>query len=300
MKTQIDVSIIIVNYNTRQLTQNCINSIFQHTHNVCFEVIVVDNDSTDGSKEMLASDARIRYIQSGANLGFGKANNRGYAAAKGKYLFLLNSDTILLNNAIKLFYDIAEGDASDVGCWGTMLLDNDGKEAVSYGKFIDLCDDLYLQWIRLPWSMLTKKPLKVNWYNYPTKGNSYVDYITGADIFIRKEIADLYGLFDPAYFMYFEETDMQRRYASHNIKRRICTQPMIIHLEGGSQNKKKINYKLQLIRFKSKLTYLKKWNSTLAYYSYIVALSLLRIPIVCVYPYPLSYKKEYFKILFNT
>lgn len=299
MKIQMDVSIIIVNYNTIQLTQNCINSIFQHTRDVNFEVIVVDNDSTDGSKEILSADTRIIYLQSGDNIGFGRANNKGYAIAKGKYLFLLNSDTILLNNAIKLFYDIAEGDSSDVGCWGTILLDKEGRHAVSYGKFISIWDDLYLQWIRLPWSMLIKKPLKVCWYNYPINKSRNVDYITGADIFMRKDIADQYGLFDPAYFMYFEETDMQRRYASHNIKRRICAQPKIVHLEGGSQNKKKTNYKMQLIRFKSKLTYLKKWNSSLAYLCYIIALSLIRIPIIAIYPYPISYKKEYLKILFN-
>ena len=121
-----DVSIIIVSYNTRQLTQDCINSIFHYTHGVSFEVIVVDNDSVDGSKEMLAADKRICYVQSGGNLGFGKANNLGYSVAQGKYLFLLNSDTILLNNAVKIFFDIAEGDSVDVGCWGTMLLNKEG------------------------------------------------------------------------------------------------------------------------------------------------------------------------------
>lgn len=118
MKTDVSVSIIIVSYNTCRLTQNCINSIFKHTMDVDFEVIVVDNDSCDDSKEMLSADNRIVYIQSGGNLGFGRANNLGYTKAKGKYLFLLNSDTILKNNAVKLFYDIAENDSSEVGCWG--------------------------------------------------------------------------------------------------------------------------------------------------------------------------------------
>ena len=96
-----DVSVIIVNYNTIELTLNCINSIFTHTLGIDFEVIVVDNNSDDGSGEILRLDKRIVFIQNLANEGFGSANNIGYQYAKGKYLFLLNSDTILLNNAIK-------------------------------------------------------------------------------------------------------------------------------------------------------------------------------------------------------
>ena len=119
-----DVSVIIVNYNTIELTLNCINSIFTHTLGIDFEVIVVDNNSDDGSGEILRLDKRIVFIQNLANEGFGSANNTGYQYAKGKYLFLLNSDTILLNNAIKLFYDYAEQHLSSC-VYGTMLLNPD-------------------------------------------------------------------------------------------------------------------------------------------------------------------------------
>ena len=100
-----DVSIIIVNYNTRQLTSNCIESIFKYTNGVSFEVILVDNASTDGSIDFFTNDERIIFISSKENLGFGRANNLGYKVAKGRYIFLLNSDTLLLNNAIKIFCD---------------------------------------------------------------------------------------------------------------------------------------------------------------------------------------------------
>lgn len=299
MKTDVSVSIIIVSYNTCQLTQNCINSIFQHTSGVDFEVIVVDNDSHDGSKEMLSADCRIVYIQSGGNLGFGRANNLGYTKAKGKYLFLLNSDTLLMNNAVKLFYDIAENDSSGVGCWGTILTDKDGNQAVSYGRFLSVWSDLYLHWIKLPLSILFRKPLSVTCYNYPIGKDGFVDYITGADIFMRKSVADQYGLFDTMFFLYFEETDMERRYAAHGIKRRVCTTPQIVHFEGGSQDKGKVNLNMQLIRLKSKMTYLRKWNNKVLFYFYIVALSLIRIPFIAFYRYPLSYKKKYIRILWN-
>ena len=100
-----DVSVIIVNYNTLGLTSDCIESIIAQTSTVEYEIILVDNASTDGSKEVFAQDKRIKYIYSDRNLGFGRANNLGIREAKGRYLFFLNSDTILLNNAVKLFFD---------------------------------------------------------------------------------------------------------------------------------------------------------------------------------------------------
>ena len=115
-----DVSIIIVNYNTKDLLCQCVDSIYDKTSNVEFEIIVVDNDSSDGSKELFIKDKRIRFIEAGGYLGFGKANNLGVDAAKGKYVFFLNSDTILMNNAVKLFYDYCESHEKDrlgaVGC----------------------------------------------------------------------------------------------------------------------------------------------------------------------------------------
>ena len=97
-----DVS-VIVNYNTKALTKSCIESIFSETCGIEFEVILVDNASSDGSKELFQIDERIIFIESNVNLGFGKANNLGYKYATGKYIFLLNSDTLLKNNAIKLY-----------------------------------------------------------------------------------------------------------------------------------------------------------------------------------------------------
>lgn len=131
-----NVSIIIVNYNTREITQNCIESIFQHTKGIDFEVILVDNASTDGSIELFEKDTRLKFIESGKNIGFGKANNLGYTYSKGKYIFLLNSDTILLNNAVKEFFEIHEKMPINVACLGCVLKAADGVTGNnSYGTF---------------------------------------------------------------------------------------------------------------------------------------------------------------------
>ena len=103
-----EVSIIIVNYNTYNLTSACVQSIIDYTNGLSYEIIVVDNASTDGSKEKFENDTRIRYIYSKENGGFGYGNNLGIAVAKGDYFFLLNSDTLLLNNAIEEFFKYAK------------------------------------------------------------------------------------------------------------------------------------------------------------------------------------------------
>ena len=131
-----DVSIIIVNYNTKELTAACINSIFQYTEGVEFEVILVDNASTDGSREFFRKDTRIILIESEINLGFGRANNLGYEYSHGKYVFLLNSDTYLLNNAVKIFYDRMSVLPQTVACLGCMLSGPDGRYSHSYGDYL--------------------------------------------------------------------------------------------------------------------------------------------------------------------
>lgn len=124
------VSIIIVNYNTKELLDNCIESIYAQTEEVEFETIVVDNASSDGSEEFIKEKYPfIKWINSGGNVGFGKANNIGAEHAAGEFLFLLNPDTILKNNVLKLFYQHMKENANKdqlgaLGCylWTTMNL----------------------------------------------------------------------------------------------------------------------------------------------------------------------------------
>lgn len=292
-----DVSIIIVNYNTRKLTQECIDSIFQYTEGVIFEVIVVDNASTDDSKAYFEKDNRIRYIYNTENLGFGRANNIGYQYATGKYLFLLNSDTRVLNNAVKIFFETAENEKDKaIGCYGTMLYDSNMNIAISYGRFLSLWKDLIYMFLIPFLEKIHKSGFVLKEYNYETK-NGLVDFISGADIFMRKQIADDLGLFDPNYFLYCEETDMQKTYASFGFLSKIISSPKIIHFNGGSQNRA-INLKMNIIKLKSKVYYFKKWSNPVAFYIYLIAQTIIKIPIfMCSKKYPSAYRKEYLKAL---
>lgn len=232
-----DASVIIVNYNTLELIAACIDSIIIHTYGVEYEIIVVDNDSTDGSKEFLSKDKRIKYIQSGENLGFGRANNLGYEYSSGKYVFLLNSDTVLLNNAIKEFYDKMEATSSQIACMGCLLVGKNGQRTHSYGKYPTIKNEIVRRCIplrrKMPWLPTGFDYCDVDFID---EHSFIVEYITGADLFIRCEVIEKYGLFDKDFFMYYEETEMQHRYRQNGYLSCIIDSPQIIHLEGGGNH----------------------------------------------------------------
>lgn len=235
-----DVSIIIVNYNTKDLLKNCIESIAEQTKDVSYEIIVSDNGSTDGSVEMLRQmmaeqpQSGLRLLENGANLGFGAANNRALAIAEGKYIFYLNSDTILLNNAVKLLYDYWENaaDADEIGALGCQLLSPDQRPAHSYGAFptpfgvVKAFVHMYMVWIL---KQVPKAGGTVEGIAVPTAVDGY---ITGADLFLLNTEA---ATFDERYFMYAEEADLQfNHFAKKGKKRVILPEPKIIHYEGAS------------------------------------------------------------------
>ncbi|WP_455669586.1 glycosyltransferase family 2 protein [Phocaeicola sp.] len=258
-----DVSVIIVNYNTYSLTQNCIDSIYLHTKGLSFEVIVVDNASSDESVEMLGKDNRIKLIKSEENLGFGRANNWGYAHSTGKYLFLLNSDTIIMNNALKLFYDKMEQLPDNIACLGTLLFTDETctRHGHSYAEFaggFQLLYQLFLSRTLSKFGMKFGKCLSDGQSNSETFFR--VPQLIGADMFMRRDVAEKYGLFDSDFFMYYEETEMQFRYTQKGYLIFIYREPRIVHLEGKSSDKvvlKKSAWKLmQLTR--SQVLYVKK------------------------------------------
>lgn len=274
-----DVSVIIVNYNTKQMTLDCINSIFEKTFDVDFEVILVDNNSTDGSREVFDSDSRIKYFYLNENLGFGKANNYGFERAVGEYVFCLNSDTILLNNAIFEFFKFAK-DSGHLGCIGSMLLKKDKTENLSYGKFPDWKEHLMLR-LKGPVYKLVGKVYLLNEFNYKDKNKESsfdVDFVTGADLFVKKETLK-FGAFDPDFFMYFEETELQYRLTKNGYGSKIITTPQIIHLDGGSFNGDKVKLiRRELMSLTSEFLYFKKTLSKIKYILFRATFILTRLP----------------------
>lgn len=135
-----DVSIILVNYKTKDLAKQCIESIYEKTHDVNFDIYVIDNGSDDGIEELLKQEfPRVKFLQNNENKGFGAGNNIALRVFDSKYAFLLNTDTILINNAVKILFDFMEANPKTGACGGN-LYDEQGQNIHSYGNIFDLTD----------------------------------------------------------------------------------------------------------------------------------------------------------------
>ena len=289
-----DISIIIVNYNTISLTKDCINSIFQKTFDVDFEIILVDNGSTDGSKELFEKDERIKYIYSEDNLGFGRANNIGYKYCSGKYVMFLNSDTLLLNNALAEFVSFMNTANMNVGCAGCLLYDKDLKPMHSFGKFQSSKYFLH-RILRFYWSRLCKP---MNRPHTSDKYPKYVDYITGADLLVRREVIEKCGLFDPDFFMYYEEAEMQYRYRKRGYFGVVIDTPRIMHLAGASSHASCRSIRKEIIELRNRYVYLRKTHKGLKM-KIICVLHLLMIPRIWTKMVPYDEKVEMTKMIID-
>lgn len=236
-----DVSVIMVNYNTLELTKNTINSVIEKTKDLTYEIILVDNASTDGSVEFFEKKYidKIIFIKNDENLGFGKANNKGIEKAKGKYVFLLNSDTLLINNAIKILFDFMEKN-EDCGACGGNLYTNNLEPTNSYRRKMLNCRGLFFEdiensiRIRLARNKYFKKiNIKILTFNY-SQNIKNVEIIIGADLFLRKNILSQIGIFDEDFFLYHEESELCYRILKYNYKIYSNPKAKIIHLEGKS------------------------------------------------------------------
>ncbi len=305
MKKTVPVSIIIVNYNTKDFLKNCLNSVIEQTHDIEYELLVSDNGSTDGSLQMLEEVfPQVRVIANGKNLGFGAANNRALDIAQGQYIFYLNSDTVLINNAVKIFFDYFESHNIDsLGTIGANLLDKDNNVIHSYGTFAGFLLSFkqllkmfvsnfilsFLYIFHISPSRFVKSD-KADFYTGP------VDYVTGADLFLKN---DDYARFDEQFFLYFEEADLQRHLAQNGKDRIIIDGPLIQHLCGGSVGsdfsiKRKASF--SRIQFElSRVRFLKKYNKNqLAIFS----IKLL-ISIIWINPFLIKQTKKFFKELWR-
>jgi GT2 family glycosyltransferase len=215
-----------------------LESVFEKTQGVEFEVFVVDNNSQDGSCEMIEQEfPQVRLIKNKENKGFGAANNIAIGLSKAKYVFLLNTDTILVNNAVKILFDFMEKEENKnvAACGGTLLNEN-FQQMTNGGHFPSLKGVLFKLGLRNIFKKYYDNHLN---FAYPIISESIkeVDYITGADLFLRKSVLNKVGAFDEDFFMYFEEVDLCKRIKNEGFDIKFIPDSQIIHLEGKSNNK---------------------------------------------------------------
>ena len=219
----IDVSIIIVSYNARVDLERCLESLRASPPSASHEIIVVDNQSSDGSVEAAAKWPRVRVIETGANLGFARATNVGIRASGGVNLLLLNSDTIVPPGAIdRLLAELARD--PDVAVVGPRLIDAAGRAELSYGRMIGPFNELRQK-------MRSRRPALVERL---TRRRHSPDWVSGACLLVRRVDADSVGLLDERFFMYTEDVDFCA--AIRRRGRRIVFTPdvEVVHLRGRS------------------------------------------------------------------
>ena len=260
-----NVSIIIVNYNTKELLEQCINSIYTHTKDISFEIIIVDNASVDGSQQMIKNNyPHVVLIGSKENLGFGRANNIGVKHASGNYILLLNSDTILIENSIKVLVEYIENENdSSLGVVGCKLLDIHQKPDVSYGHFPTIYQELFEFGLSRIFRRFYSRNLSLSIIGNGEQIKE-VDYIMGAAMFFKKSIFDSINGFDNDFFLYYEETELCFRLKRKGYRVIWNPNTSIIHYIGASgKSQDKINYWILEQLHRSKFIYYKKCHGML-------------------------------------
>ena len=231
---EVSVSYIIVNFRTADLVLRCIDSIREHTRQQPYEIIIVDNASGDDSEAKLAHIPDVIFIANGANAGFGAANNRGAELACGRYLFFLNPDAYLLNDAAAVFTAFMDDSKNaGVGCCGGDLFDGEGGTQVAYGHFPSLTGIFFELGLHRFFPHKFEASFSIGVKNGDDRVK-VVDYIAGADMFVRKAVFDQLKGFDADFFLYFEETEFAYRLRKSGYQSVLLPLARILHLEGAS------------------------------------------------------------------
>jgi N-acetylglucosaminyl-diphospho-decaprenol L-rhamnosyltransferase len=241
---QLDVSIIILNWNTLDLLRDCLTSIRETAGSLRLEIIIVDNGSHDGSVEALRREfADYRLIANERNLGFARANNQGLREAHGRYLLLLNSDTIVLPHALQEMVRYLDEHAS-VAVVGPHLLNDDRSTQISVFPFAHVLQDslVILEINRWP---LVKRLAR--WYGrrrdqQMMAQTGTVDYVLGACMLFRREALEQVGVLDDRYFFGGEDMDLCYRLRKGGWSTVYVATSQIIHLHGASRHKLTATY----------------------------------------------------------
>jgi len=220
MEKEIKISIIIPSWNTKGLLRNCLKSLGSS-----YEIIVVDNGSTDGSPAMVEKEfPHVLLIKNRKNLGFGAANNQGMKKAKGDYLLLLNSDTIVKDQAPLLMAKYLKNH-KEVGVVGCQLLNKDGSLQPSAGPFPGLKIAFIMLFLEHWFGDLVRSSFKTV---------KEVDYVMGAAFMLKRKILEKVGFMDEGLFMYMDEVEYSLRIKKAGYKIVFYPRAQIIHLWEGS------------------------------------------------------------------
>ena len=226
------LSVLIVSYNTRDMTLECLRVLFAALEGLTAEVIVVDNASRDGSAEAVAKAfPAVRLVASGTNAGFGAANNLAMRMAAGRYFLLLNSDAFPHAGCLPALVRYLD-EHPQAGVAGPRLVNADGSLQRSCWRF----PSPLRSWLDSFWltSLLGRHPAFDDYRRWPHDREREVDFAIGACLLVRREVHEQVGGFDERFFMYQEETDWQLRIKQAGWRVMFTPTGTVTHLGGGS------------------------------------------------------------------
>lgn len=274
LDTSIDVSIVIVNWNTKEILRACLASIQQAVSSLQIETIVVDNASSDGSAEMVKhAFPKVHLLINGRNRGFAAANNQGFARAHGRYILLLNSDTVVLPGAIEEMARYMDANRH-VGALGPQLLNEDHSVQVSVYPFPHVARDALVILDINRWPLVSRV---TRWYGQRrdrrmSAQTGEVDWVMGSCLLIRREAVERVGVLDEGYFFNAEEMDLCYRLRQHRWAIVYLATATIIHL--GGQSRARISAAHLIWFYKGKMRYYRLYHARWQYMVLRLAIAL--------------------------
>jgi GT2 family glycosyltransferase len=263
-----DLSIVIVNWNSAEFVRDCVSSIVETTHGLDYEIIVVDNASQPAAcQELAAGNRRVKVICSERNIGFARANNLGLGQAAGERVLFLNPDTVVLGEAMVQMVTALDSSA-EIGAVGCRLLNADGSlQTTSVQGFPTLTNQLFgMDWLqrkmpRLPiWGMRAM-------YTTDTTGPTEVEVVSGACLMARRSVLSEVSGFSTDYFMYGEEADLCRKIQQTGRKVCYTGQAEVVHF-GGQSTKEKGSTFSDVVMRESVFLLLRKFKGAAYAYGY--------------------------------
>ena len=285
----VELSIICVNWNSIAYLRECLASVYEHTGDITFEIVVVDNASTEGGLESLEMEFQnIRMIRSPRNLGFAGANNIEFQNSKGTFVLFLNPDTKLVGPAINIMLNYMKvlPDAGIVGC---KLLNSDLTiSPTSFQKFPTILNQV-----------MDVEFLQVHWPNCPLwelgplysgdKRAFQVEVIPGACMLIKREVFQRVGMFSEDYFMYAEDLDLNYKIKGEGLANYYVSDASIIHHGGKSSSRTKTSNWATTMKYRAMMKYYLKWRGSPYGFIYRIAMgaaAMFRLVIlVIVFPF---------------
>lgn len=271
----VDMSIVLVCWNNKSYLDPCLKSLYEGGLKSSFDVVVVDNGSTDGSQQMLAEKyPDVKLIQNEGNVGLGKASNQGIEATNSRYVLLLNNDTLVNGPSLDMLVEFLDAN-SGAGAVAGKLLNPDGSFQSGYAPFSTLMEEF----------LIATHIGELLWPGYPSHGDSNeikaTGWLSSACLLVRRSALDRVGLLDESYFIYGDEADLQYRLNKAGWKVYFLPTSTIIHFGGRSMDR----WKRRKMVYRGKMLFYKKnygFLSTLLLRVLFFLMSFLKLLVWCI------------------